>query len=98
MPLDLTGLGPQVAVDLADGLGELLGVGLEQLADPGEGYAGLGQRLDPNQVDDVLDAVPAVARCVSVRLRQQAALVVVPHGADCHPGEPGELADREHRH
>lgn len=34
VPLDLTGLGPQVAVDLADGPGELLGVGLAQLVDP----------------------------------------------------------------
>ena len=57
----------QVAVDLGDRRGEPVGVGGEQLLDAGQRYAGLGQRLDLDQVDGVL------RRCSAGNRRSRAA-------------------------
>jgi len=52
-------------IDLGDGFGELLGFGVEQLLDPRQRYAGPGERLDPNQVDDCVGFVAPVSRAVA---------------------------------
>ena len=58
-------------VDLGDGLGEVLGFGVEQLLDPRQRYAGLREGLDPNQVDDGVGVVAPVSRAVANRFGQQ---------------------------
>lgn len=42
-----------------DGISEVGGLGGGELRDAGEGHAGLGQGLDPDEVDDGLGAVSA---------------------------------------
>src|ERR1035441_6687663 len=84
-------------VDLGDGAGELGGVEIEELTDPVEGHAGVGEGLDPDQVDHGLGVVAAVARAVTDWLSEQAPLVVVADGPDRDTDVSGELTDGQHR-
>jgi hypothetical protein len=43
----------------------LLGFGVEQLLDSRQRYAGVGEGLDPNQVDDCFGVVAPVTRAVA---------------------------------
>ena len=86
----------QVGVQVLQRLRELILARLEQLGHPGQRYAGLGQGPDPDQSNDGVRVVPAVARAVARRLRQQPALVVVADRADGHAREVRHLGDRQH--
>ena len=88
----------QRLIDLADRAGELGRIGPEQVLDPGQGNPGVGQCLDPDQVDHGLRAVPAVPRGIPLGLGEQAPLVIVPDGAHRDPGMGRELAYGEVRH
>jgi hypothetical protein len=87
-PADLVA---QLGVDLGQRGGELVGFGLEQLPNAGEGHARLAERLDADKIDDRLGVVAPVPGGVAGRLREDAALVVVayrPHG------DAGDVTDR----
>ena len=96
MLLPLPDLRAQPPVDVGDGRGELLLPRLQQFLHPGQRYAGLGQRADPDQLHNRRGIVAPVTGVVPLRLRQQPRRVVVPHGPHRDAGVGRELADREH--
>ena len=96
MALALADLGAQAAIDVLDRRGELLLVGRQQLVHPRQRHAGVGQRPDPDQLDDGCRVVAPVPRLVALGLGQQPLGVVVAHRPHGHAGVGRELADRQH--
>jgi hypothetical protein len=93
--LPVPDLRAQAPVDFGDGGFELLLVRDQQLADTRQRHAGVGERTDPDQLDDGVGVVPPVAGVVAFRLRQETLGVVVPHRTYGDSGVRRQLADRE---